>query len=549
MAIYCKEISQYLELVSTGIVLVSEQNHRLINNIVLPLLERDDVFFDVEIYNKSIAYIEKYYYKMFPFQKFLNFFHYLYDTDGELIFNEYFYYIGRGNGKDGLIAPHANFMQTPYFGIKEYDIPIIANSEDQGKDTFNVVYDMLYDRKKFMKKHFDFTKELIKNKDTKSELYFNTSNGKTKDGQKPGCLIFNELHAYQNYDQLKVHISGLGKKKNGRTIYITTDGDVRGGPLDDLLDLSQQKLNGELPELRLFPFICKVDTDDEALDIAAMEKANPSINYLPNLKAEIKDAMIKMKTRPALKQEYFTKRANLPKRNEDTCVATWEQIKVCTKELPLLYAKNCIMGIDYATFRDFVSVGFLFFENGEWVFVQHSFVCRNSPTIELVKFPLEVAEEAGELTFCEGDMIDEDIVAEYIENEIAKYNVLACVVDTFRLSLIKDMLKGLGFTQRDTMNKWGNLILCRSGEITHTMINPVIESAFSKGIINFGSSRIMRWYTNNVKVTKRPKGNVVYDKINPESRKTDGFMAFVHAFSEREMIIESDGLGEVYEIV
>jgi phage terminase large subunit-like protein len=52
----------------------------------------------------------------------------------------------------------------------------------------------------------------------------------------------------------------------------------------------------------------------------------------------------------------------------------------------------------------------------------------------------------------------------------------------------------------------------------------------------------MRWYTNNTKKIES-NGNMTYGKIEPNYRKTDGFMALVNA-----MII-SDELPEDFEVV
>lgn len=60
-------------------------------------------------------------------------------------------------------------------------------------------------------------------------------------------------------------------------------------------------------------------------------------------------------------------------------------------------------------------------------------------------------------------------------------------------------------------------------------IVPVIDSLFNNHQIVWGDNPLMRWFTNNTKLTDKNLGNYVYDKIEPKSRKTDGFMAFVHA--------------------
>ena len=144
------------------------------------------------------------------------YFHFLtYCQDDSLVFTEYFYYMGRGNGKDGFVATLVSFFQSPYFPVKKYNIDVVANSEKQSEGTFQVVYDTFTDKKfaRLFKQHFNITKEQIRGKKNNSILRFATANSKTKDGGRPGCIVFNELHAYENYDNINVHSSGLGKVK------------------------------------------------------------------------------------------------------------------------------------------------------------------------------------------------------------------------------------------------------------------------------------------------------------------------------------------------
>ena len=50
-------------------------------------------------------------------------------------------------------------------------------------------------------------------KATESILKFRTSNGDTKDGLRDGAVVFDEIHQYESNKDVRVHISGLGKKK------------------------------------------------------------------------------------------------------------------------------------------------------------------------------------------------------------------------------------------------------------------------------------------------------------------------------------------------
>ncbi len=542
MAIRCKEVDEYISLIEKGQILVSKEVALLIENEVKPLINGDTthIFYDEKMYYDCLSYIERFYFPLFPYQKFLVFFHFLYEKmDGFMVlyYNEYLYLMGRGNGKDGLIAPLINFFQTKTFKIKGYNIDIIANAEEQSKGTYDVAYDMMTSPKfkDIMSANFKINKEEIQNKYTKSTLTYNTSNGKTKDGRRPGCLVFNEVHQYQNYDQINVHTSGLGKVEYPRTITITTNGEVRDGPLDDNINTSLEKLNGQHPKLRLFPFLCRLSEEDDWKDIRVLQKANPSLLYRPILRTQIEDDLIKIPSKPSMLNEFLSKRCNLTKNGGAKPLVEWKFIEQCTRELPKLNGLSCIVGIDYASFRDFVSVGCLFWVENEWVFIQHSFVCRNSPTLPSVKFDLQEAEENGELTFCEGETIDENLIENYLLKIASKYNIISVACDSFRFSMLKNILLRVGFTERTKQNPYGQIVLVRSGAYTHTQLHPLVEDVFAKGILNYGQSKLMRWYTNNVKLV--PTGNgVLYGKSNAESRKTDGFMAFVHAFSLKDEI-------------
>ena len=46
---------------------------------------------------------------------------------------------------------------------------------------------------------------------------------------------------------------------------------------------------------------------------------------------------------------------------------------------------------------------------------------------------------------------------------------------------------------------------------------------------------MLRWYANNTCLTAAPNNNYTFGKIEPKSRKTDGFMALVAA-----MCVEAD---------
>jgi phage terminase large subunit-like protein len=49
----------------------------------------------------------------------------------------------------------------------------------------------------------------------------------------------------------------------------------------------------------------------------------------------------------------------------------------------------------------------------------------------------------------------------------------------------------------------------------------------------------MRWYVNNTYQDLDGKGNITYKKIEPKTRKTDGFFALIHALSKDSELPET----------
>lgn len=545
--IVCKEIAEYLRYAEDNPKKINKERSLLIKNIVLPTLRRNDVFFDEKTYQNCLKYCEKHYYKLFPYQKFIYAFAFMYKDDIP-IFPKFFVMMGRGNGKDGFIVPIVNFFQTPLYGIKNYHVEIVANSEQQVKDTFKVAYDAM--DVPAMKGKFKVTKELITNVATKSELRYNTSNARTKDGKRPGCLVLNEIHAYENYDQINVFESAFGKVRHPREFIITTNGYVREGPLDELLDLMEEILESGDNPLGYFPFICKIDSIEEVDDQEAWHKANPSMEYMPILAHQILQDYLEMQKLPSKRPEFITKRMNWPDRNDEETVASWENILRCCyddikkktpRKTPVTKGRMAILAIDYADVRDFAAAGVLTEKDGEYIWRQHTWICAQSPFLDSIKFP--VRKNMGLMEFQDYEIVDgpvippERIVRWCIER-MSEYAVMKITMDTYRYTLFKEIFETYGIQEETKQNPYGQLRLIRKIASVCGIIAPDIEKLFAEGKINFGQSAIMRWYTNNTEVTTDKFGNKQYRKIEPKLRKNDGFMAFLAAMFSKDLIKE-----------
>lgn len=550
MAITCKEIDDYLEYVKAHPKWINKDRKLLIRNIVKPTLKRNDVYLDEETFRNCLRYIEGNFYPLFPYQKFIIAHAFIYGTeDNEPVFPEIVILMGRGNGKDGLMAPLANFFQTPLYGIPEYHVELIANSEQQIKDTFNVVYNRLAGNKKF-KGLFRVTKEVIENLETRSILRYNTSNASTKDGKAPGCIFFNEFHAYETNEAVNVFESAEGKKRHFREIIITTNGYVREGPLDKLLEQCGEVLQtGENP-LGIFPFLCRLDNEREVGKPEPMHKANPSMEYLPMLQKAIERGYLKAKTDPEKYAEYVTKRCNLPQTKEEHAVTAWKNILACSyldkdrkepRPVPDTRGKLAIIGIDYADVRDFASAGVLTIDDdGNHVWRQHTWICLSSPYLTSIKFPLDSIGTPGFTDFevVDAPTIPIDPIIDWCEDRMTEYAVVKITMDTYRYTLFRTIFENRGISLETRQNPQGVVRLLRKLGSICGIIAPTIAKLFEEHQVIYGDSAIMRWYTQNTGTVTDKYGNMQFVKIEPKLRKNDGFMAFVAAEYSADLLKE-----------
>ena len=399
-------------------------------------------------------------------------------------------------------------------------------------DILSVLEDARYRTK--MKKHFYWTKENVTGLKYHGTIKGRTNNPKSKDGMRSGIVIFNEIHQYLNYSNIKVFVTGLGKKKHPRKLYATTNGDVRDGPLDELLARSEQILNGDIGDNGLLPFICRLDDKKEADDKSKWVKANPSLAYLPDLMETIEKEYIDWKQNPIANADFMTKRMNLPQSDADVAVTDWENIKATNRELPDMTGWACTCGIDYASISDLASVNLHFRKGDDRYDINHSWLCLKSKDLHRLTIPWRDWVEAGWLTIVDDVEIHPDLLCEWISDQAQKYQIKKLALDNFRYALISNSLKNIGFDAAERKN----VRLVRPSDIMK--VQPVIDSTFNNHNFTWGDYPPLRWATNNAKLLRNTSGNFYFGKIEPKSRKTDPFMALVAS-----MTIEDElGTGE-----
>lgn len=528
-----KTIDLYIKMVRNGVPKpYCVWQHKLCDFIEKTFSE-EDVYVDEDQLKKYLAFQRYFPYTLLPWEIFVFTLHMCtYTADGDLRFPYLFLNVGRGAGKNGFLSFVDFCLMTPVHGVREYDVYIYAMSEDQAKTSWMDIYNILEDNKKTMSKFFYWTKEKITNLNTRSSLFYCSSNAKTKDGARPGAISFDEYHQYESMKLVNVAETGLGKKKFSRKTIITTNGLVRGGPYDLKLEEGKSVLDGDESDDGQLFFICCIDNIDEVDNEDAWFKANPSLYPdMATYHSMIRQMRIEYKAykrNPAENVSFPAKRMNLPPAELENEVTSWENVKATNQPIDeeAIYGMPCVGGIDYMKSTDFLSAGLLYRVGEKDYWIQKTWVCKSCRDLPKIKAPLTEWAVKGDIEFVDAKEIPPELPAIWLENEAAKRNsrLLLIGIDDYRYQLMQKALLDINFSAEDG---WNNVVKIRPRDEMKRI--PLITSGFINQKFAVGDTPVFRWAVQNSMTVVSPAGNITYGKIEPKSRKTDPFKAFVAA--------------------
>ena len=525
-----REVEEYLQIVEGGEHRVCKEQTALAE-YVRRCFADEPLLVDEKKMQRYFGIAKYFSFKeLFPWEKFvIALWDCVYKIDGTPRWKTLFCMVGRGAGKDALIAVDALASISPYNAVPHYDVDICANNEEQAKRPALDVVEALESPANEVKlnKFFYHTKEIIQGRKNKGCIKGRTNNPKGRDGMRSGKTIFNEVHAYQNYDNIKVFITGQGKVAQPRVGIFTSNGEVNDGPLDDYLARGRRILFEGEPDNGFLPFICCLESKDQVHDPENWYMANPSLAYMPHLLQEIEDEYRDWCDHPEQNTDFLTKRMGIRAGYKEISVTDYEKVLTTKKTLPDLTGWSCTIGIDYAELSDWAAVNIHFRRGPQRYDINHAWLCTQSKTLQRVKAPWREWAERGLVTVVDDVSIHPDLLADYIRLAGQRYNVKMLAMDNYRWTLVSESLRKIGFDAQDK----SRVKLVRPSDIMQ--VEPVIQECFDRELFTWGDNPCLRWAVNNTKRVRSSRslgvdtGNFIYAKIDAKSRKTDPWMALV----------------------
>lgn len=523
-----RALLNYLEAVEADTPRACPEQHALAAHI-RQCFETEDIYVDTEQLRRYLSLARYFPYKqLFPWQEFLTaLWNCTYTEEGRPRWKTLLAMVGRGAGKDGFIAFDSMCSVSPYNPVKHYNVDICANNEEQA---MTPVLDLVAtlespDHEKKLKRFFYHTKELVQGRENKGVIKGRTNNPKGRDGMRSGKVVFNEVHQFENYNNIKVFVTGQGKVAQPRVGIFTSNGEINDGPLDDYLARGRRILFEGEPDNGFLPFICCLKDREQVHDPDNWYMANPSLIYLPDLYQETADEYRDWVEHPEQNGDFLTKRMGLRAGYQEISVTDYEKILATNQPVPDLQGWTCTVGIDYAELSDWAGINLHFRRGADRFDINHAWVCLKSKTLPRVKAPWQAWAKAGHLTAVDDVSINPDLLAAYIQDAARQYNIKALAMDHYRWTLVSESMRAVGFDAADK----SRVKLVRPSDIMQ--VEPVIQECFDRQLFHWGDNPCLRWSVNNTKRVRSSRklgvdtGNFIYAKIEAKSRKTDPFMA------------------------
>ena len=529
-----REAAAYFEAVEADRPRACPEQHALAAHI-RHCFETEDLRVDTEQLRHYLNLARYFpYERLFPWQECLTaLWNCTYTTEGRPRWKTLFCMVGRGAGKDGYIAFDSMCSVSPYNPVSRYNVDICANNEEQAMTPVNDLVSALETpaNQKKLNRFYFHTKELVQGRANRGVIKGRTNNPKGRDGMRSGKVIFNEVHQFENYNNIKVFVTGQGKVAQPRVGIFTSNGEVSDGPLDDYLARARRILFEGEPDHGFLPFVCCLKEREQVHDPENWYMANPSLAFLPELLQETADEYRDWLEHPEQNGDFLTKRMGLRAGFQEISVTDYEKVIKTNKPLPDLRGWTCTVGLDYAELNDWAAIDLHFRRGAERFDINHAWVCLRSKTLPRVRAPWREWAEAGKITVVDDVSINPDLLASYIRDAAGKYNIRALAMDHFRWTLVSESMRAIGFDAADK----SRVKLVRPSDIMQ--VEPVIQECFDRELFYWDDVPQLRWAVNNTKRVRSSRkqgvdtGNFIYAKIEAKSRKTDPFMALVAAMT------------------
>lgn len=273
------------------------------------------------------------------------------------VVNDVLILIGSGNSKTTFVAFIILYVMYHRAVLPSPKIYIGSNAYKQSKICFDVVEKII--RRNPELEMFAKVRQSIGEieiPDTNAKLLAMSSTGDNYEGIIPALLVIDEIHAMKTSTYAD-NLRKSTKRSDKLIIEITTEGNCRGGYLDQRKDLASEYLNNTAAEKDYSKFfaIYEQESEEEVFnayrngDIGVLRKSNPGLSISVSVN-ELKGKIRAMMNDPKQKATTLPKNFNIP---QNPVTSFFSEVECRTKAFneDIFYEAPVFLGLDMAYTR------------------------------------------------------------------------------------------------------------------------------------------------------------------------------------------------------
>ncbi|PEJ20473.1 terminase [Bacillus toyonensis] len=359
-----------------------------------------------------------------------------------------------------------------------------------------------------------------------------TKNTKGLEGKNPYFVLNDELHAQENmdmYDNLK---SAQISREQPMMLNISTAGKGASSVGMRVYKYAKLVLENDDDD-SLFVAIWEPNKNYDWEDRKVWEMVNPNIGVsvtMEQLEIEFKKA----KQSAHSKAEFLSKHLNVFVNGADNYFEHDQVQHVLVEDLGDLTGEICYLGLDLSKTTDLTCVSLNFpshDEEGRSIIKVKQMYFLPNENIDFKEkednVPYTDMVERGFATFCDGKMIDQDQVMEYIVECMELYEVQQINYDPAMSQKLIEKLENLGL-ECIAVNQYPNVM--------NAMLDDSEILIYEKRLIT--DNPLFVYCALNVVVVTNINGMKAPSK-RQSKKKIDGFVAFLVAHKETMMVMDS----------
>ena len=372
---------------------------------------------------------------------------------------------------------------------------------------------------------------------TNSYYQARTAEANRNNSIRPAAFIADEIGAFRDNKNIAAMKSGQLSVSNPLRFKITTAYAETESVMIEELDYIRKVYDGAVEDDRLFAMLYYAEEGHEWDDVG-LEQANPL--RIPDNYQEIRDNRKVALEKPSEKTEFLTKHMNIFVNDikEDPYIV-FDRWKKCQVKKIDLRGKEVAIGVDLSLTTDLTAVDIIYEEDGKYFIKAHAFLPENSLAARRERIDYRQMEKLGCCTITKGDIVDYNIVEQYIRSIEETFGCRIKVIASDPYNAVQ-MMQSLAEDYEVVLIKqtYGNL-------------SPALKSFRNDvylGNVFYEENKLLDWNMSNATtVHGRTTDDILLAKVNKNKHRIDLVVAIIFPYSQIYLIDKTVNLNKLTE--